>query len=100
MGETVEKKEYPLVIVFYLDREMMKNVEITRKFAESVDELIKIKKFNALAFFLPTDTEERVECINPIIATKEQMDTVEKLISEISKNFGIGDTTQNENNVL
>lgn len=91
MTGTTEEKQYPLVMVFYLEREMMKNQQITQAFAESVNELIRVKNFNAIAFFLPTDGEERIECINPIIAPKEQMEKVDKLINEISKSFGIGE---------
>ena len=90
MSGTTEKV-YPMVLVFYLDREMMKNQEITQAFAESVNELINVKNFNAIAFFLPTDGEERIECINPLIAPKEKMEQINKLISDISKNFGIGE---------
>lgn len=91
MTGTTEEKQYPLVIVFYLDREMMKNQQITQAFAESVNDLIVLKKFNALAFFLPTDGEERIECINPMITPKEEMVKIDKLITDISKNFGIGE---------
>jgi len=90
MSGTTEKV-YPMVLVFYLDREMMKNQEITQAFAESVNELINVKNFNAIAFFLPTDGEERIECINPLIAPKEKMEQIDKMIKDISKNFGIGE---------
>ena len=91
------KNEHPLVLVFYLDRELMQNQEIIKAFAESIDHLIKVKQLNALALFMPTDGEERVECINPVIATEEQMSNITKLIENIKKQFSIGDndTTQN-----
>jgi hypothetical protein len=85
------EKQYPLVMVFYLDREMMKNQELTQTFAGSVNELIRVKNFNAIAFFLPTDGEERIECINPVIAPKAQMEKINKLIKDISSSFGIGE---------
>jgi hypothetical protein len=90
-----EEKSYPLVLVFYLDREMMKQKDILQPFASSVNNIINIKKFNAMAFFLPTDGEERIECINPLIAPKEEMEKIDKLISDIEKTFSIGEKFDN-----
>jgi len=85
-----DKSVHPLVLVFYLDREMMKNHEIIKAFAESINQMIHIKKLNALALFMPTDDEERVECINPAIVSDEQFSKITKLISDIENNFSIG----------
>ena len=84
------EKQHPLVLVFYLDSEMMQNKELVAPFAESINQMILTKELNMLALFLPTDTEERVECINPVIATEEQMKNITKLIKDIEKNFSIG----------
>ena len=105
MAELNEKKDYPLVLVFYIDRDTMKNEQITQAFADSVNELIKIKNFNALAFFIPTDEKERIDCLNPTIASPEQMERVDKLINDISNSFGIGEElndvlTQTDENIL
>lgn len=94
MEQNQEKKQdktYPLVIVFYLDREMMQRQEIIQPFADSINNMINVKNFNAMALFLPTDGEERVECINPIITPKEEMDKIEKLIEEIKSSFNINE---------
>lgn len=80
----------PLVLVFYLDHELMKNPQIIKPFAESVDKMLAMKKANALAFFLPTKGEERVECINPVMIKEEDMERVNKLIEDIKQNFAIG----------
>jgi hypothetical protein len=84
-----EEKTYPLVLVFYLDREMMSNPEITKPFADSVNQMIIEKNFNVMAFFLPTDGEERVDCINPMFATEEQKENIDQLINDIKKTFDI-----------
>lgn len=81
---------YPLVLVFYLDRELMKEQELTQLFAESVNSIIEYKGFEAMAFFLPTDGEERVECINPLTAPKQEIEAIQKLIDDIRKEFQIG----------
>jgi len=90
-----ETKQHPLVIVFYLDREMMKQTEILQPFAASVNQMIIQKKLNAIAFFLPTDGEERVECINPVVVPKVQMDKIQKIISEIQTQFSVGEKFEN-----
>lgn len=84
------ENNYPLVLVFYLDAELMKNPQIIKQFAESIDKMLAFKKANALAFFLPTNGEERVECINPIMVKEADMEKVNKLIEDIKENFSIG----------
>jgi hypothetical protein len=83
-------ENYPLIIVFYLDAEMMKVKEIIQPFTESVNTMLNQKKANAMAFFLPTNGEERVECINPLIVPKDDMEKVATLIEDIKKSFDIG----------
>ncbi len=81
------EKNYPLIIVFYLDAEMMKNKDIIVPFADSIDNLLKYKEANAIALFIPTRGEERVECINPIMLKEADMEKVNKLIEDIKTNF-------------
>ena len=81
------KKEHPLIIVFYLDRAMMMQRDIIQPFAESVNQMLLQKEANALAFFMPTEGEERVECINPAIMKEADMDSVMKIVEDLKKNF-------------
>lgn len=83
-------KEHPLILVFYLDKELMQEREIINAFAESVNDAIALREANAMAFFLPSNGSERVECINPVLATAEQKEKIDRLISEVSKSFDIG----------
>lgn len=83
-------KGYPLVLVFYLDREMMMVPEIIHPYTETVNNAIAKREANAIAFFLPTDGEERIECINPTIVDKADMERVNKMIDDIAKNFDVG----------
>lgn len=85
------EKQHPLILVFYLDRELMKNQEIMKPFASSVNQIIKVKDMNAVAFFIATDREERIECINPAIVPEEEMDKISRMVDDISKQFGMGD---------
>jgi hypothetical protein len=84
------EKGYPLILVFYLNREMMRNRDVIAPFAESVNAVIAQREANAMAFFLPTDGEERIECINPLTATEDQMERVNTMIEELQKNFDVG----------
>lgn len=86
-----ENKEYPLIVVFYLDRDMMSNPEIIKPFAESVNVLIEQKKANMMAFFLPTDGEERVELLNPKVIEPIEMDRINNIVNDLIKHFDMND---------
>lgn len=86
----MNEKQYPLIIVFYLDAEMMKVQEIIQPFVESINYMLEVKNSNALAFFLPTTGQERVECINPTVVAAADMEKVNLLVEDIKKNFSIG----------
>jgi hypothetical protein len=81
------QNNYPLIIVFYLDSELMRNPEIIKPFADSVNQMLLVKNANALAFFLPTTGLERVECISHV--TEPLKNDVKQLISDIKENFKI-----------
>ena len=83
------KEGYPLLIVFYLDKEMMMNGEIIGPFADSVNDALAQRKANALAFFLPTEGEERVECINPVQVKDADMEKIHQIVEDIKKNFDV-----------
>lgn len=85
-------ENYPLILVFYLDREMMLNREIIRPFAESINQMLIEKQSNAMAFFLPTDGPETIQCINPNTIEKQDMEKINKMVEDIKKNFSVGDT--------
>ena len=82
-----EVTQHPLVIVFYLDSEMMRNRDIIQPFAESVNQMLMVKKANALAFFIPTEGEERVECINPVSLAPADMEKIYAILEDIKTSF-------------
>jgi hypothetical protein len=79
--------KYPLVLVFYLDRELLQNQQIATEFTNSVDMMIKQKGYNVMAFFLPTDGEERIDCINPVQLEETDMAHVHKVLDDLTKAF-------------
>lgn len=84
------EKQYPLILVFYLDIELMKDKSIMVPFTEAVNEAIAKRQANAMAFFLPTTGEERIECINPIMLKEADMENVNKIVEEIKTAFSVG----------
>ena len=84
-------ESYPLIIVFYLDAEMMKVKEIIQPFAESVNTMLAHKNANAMAFFIPTKGEERVECINPSTVAEADMAKINEMVQDIKKSFAVGE---------
>lgn len=82
---------YPLILVFYLDRLMLQQAEVRNLFANSINHIIEEKKLNAVAFFLPTDGEDRIECINPMMVAEPDMAKINKMVEDISTQFGLNE---------
>lgn len=95
-----ENNNHPLIIVFYIDREMMSNPEVIQPFADSVNDILAKKDANAIAFFVPTDGEERVECINPLQVEKADMVKINKMVEDIKNQFSIGADIDVPNNEI
>lgn len=86
----MKNNEYPLILVFYLNRSLMENLDIIEPFANSVNDILATKNANAIAFFIPTDGEEKVDCINPVQVSESEIDKVYKMVDDIKKSFDIG----------
>ena len=87
----MEQKQHPLIIVFYLNNEMMKNPNIIGPFSDAINDMFLKKDVNALAFFIPTTGEERVACLNPVVMSEADNENVSQIIEDIKKNFSVGD---------
>mgnify|MGYP003644409735 CR=1 FL=1 len=87
------EKTTPTTLVFYLDRELMTNADIFIPYSEFINELLASKSDNMIAIFIPTDGEERVECINPVMYKEPNMDKFNKIIDDIKANFQLGEQT-------
>ncbi len=91
----MEKKynETPLILVFYIDREMIGDMRLMNPFIDSVNHMIESKNANIMAFFLPCDDgNERIEAINPVGLKEPDIDKINQLIKDIEKSFSIGAT--------
>ena len=91
-----ENNEHPLILVFYLDRDMMNNPQIIQPFADSVNNILAQKDANAMAFFLPTDDKERIECINPKQVEPAEMDRINTIVADLVENFDMGNNLNEE----
>jgi hypothetical protein len=68
---------------------MFERKEIISDMAKSVEALINSRNYHCMSFFLPTDGEERVECINPVLLDGEKYKEVDKLIEDLKNNFSV-----------
>jgi len=85
----MKEKGYPLILVFYMDRELLAS-EVMGQIATSINDAIVEREANAMAFFVPTDGEERIECINPMMVQEADMERINKIVEDLTKNFDIG----------
>jgi len=92
----ITDKQTPLILVFYLDKELMSVPEIINPYTETINTIITEKQANAIAIFLPTSDNERVECINPQVINKDTQNRVDKLIADIEVNFNINKDDKGE----
>lgn len=83
----------PLILVFYIYRDVLANKEIRESYFESVKKHFEDIKLKATFFFLPTDTEERIECINPrFIEDQDEITKLKNVLEDAHKRFDIGHT--------
>jgi len=86
---------YPLITVFYIDKSYLDS-DFLSSYSTMVNNLIIEKNANMLAFFVPTDGESRIECINPTVVSKSDMSKINKIIEDIKVNFSVEDINIDE----
>ena len=83
--------DYPIVLVFYINRAMYAAPEIIRPYVEGIKSMFDDKGDNIIAFFLPTDDSERIECINPRFLDNEaEYKKITDFMEELQAKFDIG----------
>jgi hypothetical protein len=81
----------PLILVFYIFRDVLSNLEIREQYSKSVEEYFNHKGDDVRIFFIPTDTEERLECVNPkFIDDKNTYEQLVKDLEEVKLKFDVG----------
>lgn len=91
----------PLILVFYIYRDVLANKEIRESYFESVKKHFEDIKLKATFFFLPTDTEERIECINPrFIEDQDEISKLKNVLEDVQKRFDIGQIEDDQDGTL
>jgi len=85
-------REYtPLILVFYLDKNLFSNREMIATYGENVRQYLENKGDDVRLFFLPTEGEEKISCINPVyIDEQKDFDRLQDLIEDLTNKFQIG----------
>jgi len=86
----MDNNNYPLILALYYDRSLMDSPEILNAMATGINNQLVAKDANAMAFFLPTDGEERIECINPVQVEEADMAKINTIMEDIKKHYDIG----------
>ena len=68
---------------------MMANPQIINPYVNSINYIIEQKEANAIALFMPTDGEDRVEVLNPVLLHESKEEEYKKLIADIKSKFDI-----------
>lgn len=81
------QNEPPTVLVFYMDRETMAEVQIFNQIRLGVERYLESLDSEVVAFFLPTDDKEKIDCINPRLTNQEDMGRIQKIIGDLETKF-------------
>jgi len=82
--EDEDPVDKPLFLVFYLSRDLFTNKQLVAAYGDNVKKYLDEKGDNVRLFFMPTDGEEKIVCINPLyIETKDEYDKINTLIKEL-----------------
>ena len=85
------KPDEPLILVFYLDRSMFQDQSMMKAYSQNVKQHFDQQGDNVRLFFMPTDSEERIECINPVYITEQkEIEKLNKLNDELENLFQVG----------
>ena len=87
-----QNRDYtPLILVFYLERSLFKEREMIASYGDNVRQYLESRGDDVRLFFLPTDSEERIECINPLyIDDQSEFDKLNDLIEDLNNKFQVG----------
>ena len=92
--EDEDPSEKPLFLVFYLGRDLFSNKQLVAAYGENVKKYLEDKGDNIRLFFMPTDSEEKIVCINPLyIEDENEFSKIDTLINELTEQFNVKDST-------
>jgi hypothetical protein len=83
--------ESPLILVFYLDRPSFVEKELVKSYGENVKRYLEEQGDNVRLFFMPTDGEEKIVCINPLyIKDEDEFEKLNTLVHQLEEQFQVG----------
>ena len=87
-----QNRDYtPLILVFYLERSLFTEREMIASYGDNVRQYLESRGDDVRLFFLPTDSEERIECINPLyIDDQNEFNKLSDLIEDLNNKFQVG----------
>jgi hypothetical protein len=88
----VQNKTYsPLILVFYLQKDLFTNREMIATYGENVKQYLEKRGDDVRLFFLPTEEQEKIVCVNPVyIEDQNEFDKLNDLIEDLSNKFQVG----------
>jgi len=88
--EEEDPTDKPLFLVFYLSRDLFANSELVASYGENVKKYLDEKGDNVRLFFMPTDRDEKIVCINPLyIEDEDEYEKIDSLIEELSEQLSV-----------
>jgi hypothetical protein len=76
------------ILVCYLKPHIFEEPQILESFQTAVNKYLESKGSESMVFFIPTDKDERIECINPVYvedAHKAEYDKMIGLLGDLEK---------------
>lgn len=81
----------PLILVFYLDRGTFANPELIKQYGDNVRLYLEERGDNVRLFFMATDGEEKIVCINPLYIKDEgEFEKLNTLVHQLEEQFQVG----------
>jgi hypothetical protein len=89
-NEDEDTGDKPLFLVFYLNSELFTNKELVAAYGENVKKYLDEKGDNVRLFFMPTEKDEKIVCINPLyIEDENEYEKIDSLIEELSNQLSV-----------
>lgn len=88
----VQNRTYsPLILVFYLQKDLFANREMIATYGENVKQYLENRGDDVRLFFLPTEEQEKIVCVNPVyIEDQNEFDKLNDLIEDLTNKFQVG----------
>ena len=91
------KEKTPLILVFYLARDMFSSPDVMSNYTNSIKNYFDENEDDVRLFFFPTDGDEKLECVNPVyFDSDEEKKKLDKLLGLAEKQFDLQKDINNE----